>query len=607
LSILPACFDFSFLQKLPDSSGVYRMMGDKEQVLYIGKARNLKKRIYSYTRQQDSRISAMLRQVIRIETTITETEQQALLLECNLIKQLRPRYNIRLRDDKSYPYLALSKSTNYPSLNLYRGRRTKERDYFGPYPSVASIRSSLNQLQKLFKIRSCSDSFFRNRVRPCMQYQIKRCSGPCVGLISSADYQANVKHAVLFLQGKDQAVIHDLIQQMENASADLNYEQATVYRDQIVYLRQIQQQSARATKGEVAVVACVRVGDHYCIYFMPIRAGRLLGGRAYFPEVPLCSKEEEVIAAFILHFYIQSESESTIPRTIISSHSIAQTVQTVLKERAKHRIIVTTHPKNLYQRWLAMALENARSNLQSHQIAHDQLKQRFADLQTILKLPNELQRLECFDVSHTQGEATTASCVVFTQQGPDNHAYRRFNIKSITGGDDYAALRQALQRHYLRITLEEKILPDVLIIDGGLGQLKQAKEVLDALQISAVTIMAIAKGPTRKPGLETIFLSGHRDPIIFTDHKEALHLIQHIRDEAHRFAITGHRKRRALVRSTSSLQTITGIGPRRRQALLKQFGGLRQLREASVEELQRISGINKVLAKKIYAALHEPF
>lgn len=592
---------------ISQSAGVYLFLNVEQQVLYVGKARNLKKRLTSYFRaQQSSRVALMMRQVTAIETTMTETENQALLLESNLIKQLKPRYNILLRDDKSYPYIILSKHQSYPRLAFYRGARSKEYQYFGPFPSILAVRETLNLLQKLFRIRSCKDSFFRNRTRPCLQYQIKRCTGPCVGLITSENYQRDVNNTVLFLQGKNQTVIDDIAEQMEKAAQELDYETAARLRDQIAALREIQQKQVITTgQGNLDIIGLAQQTSHYVLYVMNVRHGRLLGGKAYFPNVPPEHEAAEVLSAFIGQFYLQNEITHSIPEQIILPLKIAEQawLMATLAERSGHKVKLLSKPSGEKQHWLLLANDNAQQALAAHLSDKLAFYKQLECLQTALRLDNLPQRLECFDISHTQGEATVASCVVFDAQGPRKMDYRRFNIEDITPGDDYAAMRQALLRRYKYLKKEEKNLPDVLLIDGGKGQLKQAEHVLEELQISGVLIIGVAKGPGRRSGRESLYLSSRSQAITLAADSLALRAILTIRDEAHRFAVTGHRGRRAKKRRTSALEDIPGIGAKRRRELLRQFGGLQALQNASAPDIAKVPGISKRLAEQIYLAL----
>lgn len=600
----------SLKQQLPflsQSAGVYLFLNAEQKVLYVGKARHLKKRISSYFRQQQSRrIALMMRQVASIETTLTETENQALLLESNLIKQLKPRYNVLLRDDKSYPYIVLSDHPRYPRLTFYRGPRVKNYRYFGPFPSLMAVRASLNLLQKLFRIRSCKDSFFRNRTRPCLQYQIKRCTAPCVGLISAEHYKSDVAHAVLFLQGKNKTVIDTMAHEMEIAANEFDYESAARLRDQISALREIQQKQVISTgQGDLDIIGLAHQAAHYALYVMNVRHGSLLGAKAYFPEVPLNSSEAEVLAAFMAQFYLQTEMMPSIPPQIVIPKKIQDQSWLIatLAERAQHKLKLLDKPSGKNKEWLALATENAQQALVAHLSDKLSFYKQLEHLQRALQLDNLPQRLECFDVSHTQGEATVAACVVFDPKGPRKMDYRRFNIEGITPGDDYAALRQALMRRYKSLKLEEENLPDLLIVDGGKGQLKQAEQVLEELQISGIFLLGVAKGPARKSGLETLFVATYRKPITPSLDPLALQAVLTMRDEAHRFAISGHRGRRAKKRRTSSLEDIAGVGVKRRRELLRQFGGLQALKSASAEDIAKVPGISLNLAKQIYLAL----
>ncbi|MFZ0219658.1 MAG: excinuclease ABC subunit UvrC [Candidatus Aquirickettsiella sp.] len=592
---------------ISQSPGVYLFLNAEHQVLYVGKARHLKKRVSSYFRgQQSSRVAVLMRQVTAIETTSTETENQALLLESNLIKQLKPRYNILLRDDKSYPYIILSQHQSYPRLAFYRGARIKEYRYFGPFPSILAVRETLNLLQKLFRIRSCKDSFFRNRTRPCLQYQIKRCTAPCVGLITAENYQRDVMNTILFLQGKNQTVIDDIAEQMELAAQQLDYETAARLRDQIAALREIQQkQVITIGQGNLDIIGLAQQTSHYVLYVMNVRHGRLLGGKAFFPDVPLEHKATEVLSAFMGQFYLQTEISHTIPEQIILPLKIAEQawLMATLSERSGHKVKLLNKPGSEKKHWLALANENAQQTLTAHLSDKLAFYKQLECLQMALQLDNAPQRLECFDISHTQGEATVASCVVFDDLGPRKMDYRRFNIEDITPGDDYAAMRQALMRRYKHLKNEEKNLPDILLIDGGKGQLKQAEQVLETLQITGILVIGVAKGPGRKSGLESLYLPSRVQAIRLPADSLALQAILTIRDEAHRFAITGHRGRRAKKRRTSALEDIPGIGAKRRRELLRQFGGLQALQNASAADLSKVPGISKRLAEQIYLAL----
>ncbi|MGB6976290.1 MAG: excinuclease ABC subunit UvrC [Gammaproteobacteria bacterium] len=604
-------FDYkNFLTNLTTRPGVYRMLDANGNVLYVGKARNLKKRVASYFQRQSSDVKtrSMIEQVADIQITITHTENEALLLENNLIKELKPRYNILFRDDKSYPYLFLSAHQDFPRLDLHRGPRQQPGHYFGPYPNAHAVRETLTLLQKIFKIRQCRDSFFRNRSRPCLQYFIKRCTAPCVGYIDAATYQRDVRHVELFLAGKSSEIIEDLGKKMEQAATALNFEEAAHYRDQIIQLRRLQeQQHVMGGVRDVDAIAIAQKDQEICIEVFFIRAGRLIGNKPFFFTLPEGIQVTEALATFLPQYYLTAAHRETIPSQVILDRNLAERdwIAAALSEQLQHKITLTTQARGQGRQWLNLAATNAQQALASRVADKTSFHQRFIALQTALHLTNLPQRIECFDISHTMGEATVASCVVFDINGPIKNDYRRFNIQDIQKGDDYAALYQAITRRYARLKAGEGELPDLLMIDGGKGQLSQGEKSLEEVQISGVTLLAVAKGPERKPGLETLFLAGRDKAIHLPPDDPGLHLIQQIRDEAHRFAITGHRQRRAKARSRSVLEDIPGIGAKRRRDLLRQFGGLQELRRASVTEFTRIPGISEPLAKRLYAALHD--
>lgn len=594
----------AFLKTVATLPGVYRMLDAQGQVLYVGKARNLRQRITSYFRENSSstKTRSLVARIHAIEVTITHTETEALILESTLIKEQQPRYNILLRDDKGYPYIHLS-AGDFPRLSLHRGAKRDAGRYFGPYPNANAVRDTLNLLQKVFRLRLCEDSFFQNRSRPCLQYQIKRCTAPCVGLVDRAAYQQQLHDAVLFLEGKSHHLVADLAQRMEAAAAALAFEKAACYRDQIAELRQIQQrQHVEGENGDVDVIAGVVRGGVACVQVFVFRGGRLLGNRAFFPRLPDEQEVAAVQAAFLAQHYLDKE----IPVEILISPEPREGVllARTFSERAGRRITLRSQARGERGRWLEMALQNAEHALAARWSSQTGMQQRLEALREALGLDAKPLRLECFDISHTRGEATVAACVVFDSEGPRKSDYRRYNIEGITPGDDYAALHQALTRRYLRLQQEETRLPDILFIDGGKGQLAQATEVLTELQVAGVIAVGIAKGAERKPGLETLYLFREDRPIILPADSAALHLIQQIRDEAHRFAITGHRQRRAKARTVSMLDGIAGIGPKRRQALLKQFGGLKQLARAGIEDIAQVNGINAELAQRIYDTFH---
>ena len=609
-------FDSStFLKTLTHKPGVYRMLDADKNILYIGKAKDLHKRVSSYFRKSGllPKTSVLMGQVCDVEITVTHTESEALILESNLIKKYRPRYNVLLRDDKSYPYIYLSADQDFPRLSFHRGARRAKGRYFGPYPSSGAVRDSLSLLQKLFPVRQCDDSFFRNRSRPCLQYQIKRCTAPCVDLISKEAYQQDVQNAVLFLEGKSTEVIDGLVDRMEKASELQEYELAAKVRDQISSLQKVQErQYVSGERGDLDVIACSVKGGVACVQVFFIRNGHNLGNKSYFPKIPRIQQgdnktaPEEVISSFIPQYYLDEKAEKHIPEQILTSHPVSdpELLEVTLANVKGHKVGIRAGVRGERARWVKMAIANADHALSAELASKAGIQKRLEALQEALDLDQIPGRLECFDISHTMGEATVASCVVFDAEGPRKSDYRRFNIEGIEPGDDYAAMHQALMRRYTKVKKGEGKLPDLLLIDGGKGQLAQAKAVLGELQVDGVMIIGIAKGPERKPGLETLFLSGHPEPFILPADSPALHLIQQVRDEAHRFAITGHRARRAKKRTTSVLESVPGMGPKRRQQLLKQFGGLQEIARAGVEDIARVQGISKQLAQKIYDAFH---
>ena len=595
----------AFARTLTDRPGVYRMLDAEGTVIYVGKARNLRRRVSSYFQPSvsDRKTLALVRQVRGIEVTVTNTEAEALILENNLIKQYQPRYNVLLRDDKSYPYIQLSTQQEWPRLSLHRGARRAPGRYFGPYPNVLAVRETLNYLQKVFPIRQCEDTFFRNRSRPCLQYQIKRCSAPCVGLVSPEAYAKDVRHVEMFLEGKSATVIDELVRQMEAASEQLEFERAAQIRDRIATLRKIQErQHIAGEKGDLDVIACVSKDGLACVQVFFFRKGLSLGNKSFFPKMPLDMSEADVLAAFIARYYLGRPA----PRELIVSHRLAERslLEEALSQGSGYRVKISTGVRGERRHWLELAKTNAEYALAGRLASRVTLDERFGELQEVLGLDEIPNRIECFDISHSHGEATVASCVVFNRDGPVKSDYRRFNIEGVAPGDDYAAMRQALLRRYTRIKKGEVPMPDLLLIDGGKGQLAQAAAVLRELQIEGVVLLGIAKGPTRKPGEETLFLEGDDTEYALPPTSPALHLLQQIRDEAHRFAVTGHRQRRGKTRRTSVLESIPGLGVKRRQALLKHFGGLQGIASAGVEDLVKVPGISVALAERIYDAFH---
>ncbi|MDH5546564.1 MAG: excinuclease ABC subunit UvrC [Gammaproteobacteria bacterium] len=604
-------FDYkSFLTSLTQQPGVYRMINDRDEVIYVGKAKNLKKRVSSYFTKSDQSIKTrvMVAQIHRIEVTITHTENEALILESNLIKSLRPQYNVLYRDDKSYPYIYLSTEQDFPRLSYYRGARREKGRFFGPFPGAGAAKESLNLLQKLFAVRQCEDSFFRNRSRPCLQYQIKRCSAPCVNLVSKEDYAQQVRHTEMFLEGKNDDVINELVRAMENASQQLAFEKAAMLRDQIMALRKVQERQYITGEGQsdVDVIATMMDKGIACVTVFFIRGGNSLGSKSFFPVHSQHSNTAELLSAFIAQYYIGRQGGRYVPNEIICNEMPADRdwLEAVLSEQLGRKLRIRDKVRGERARWLKLAEINVQSSLQARLADKANMLQRFEQLQDSLSLDELPQRIECFDISHTMGEETVASCVVFDTNGPLKSDYRRFNITDITPGDDYAAMRQALSRRYKRVRESEGKLPDILLIDGAKGQLAQAEEVMEELGIDSVMMIGVAKGVERRPGLETLWLSGNPQPFILPGNSPALHLIQHVRDEAHRFAIQGHRARRAKKRQQSPLEEIPGLGPKRRQELLKQFGGLQGIARAGVEDLSLVKGVSKDLAQKIYDVFH---
>jgi excinuclease ABC subunit C len=598
----PAFDPKDFLKTVPHQPGVYRMLSAKGQILYVGKAKDLRNRVASYFRNNvaNSRTYALVKQIRGVQITVTNTEAEALLLENNLIKQHKPRYNILLKDGKGYPYIYVSDKQDYPRIQFYRGSRKQPGQYFGPYPSVGAVRQTLHLMKKLFKARQCEDSYYANRSRPCLEYQIKRCSAPCVGLISEQDYRESVNHAIRFLQGRTEEVISDLVQKMEVAARTLEFEKAAEYRDLIENLRQIsQQQYVSGGNSNVDVVALHLESGLASLQVFTIRNGNNLGNRNFFPELPDQEvREDEVMASFLAQYYLNHDIPGEILLSVLPDEPEVMEEMLTLKQQRK---VVLRQPKRGERtKWLDLAEKNAREALKMRLLSKAGMQERLFALQDVLSLDAPPMRMECFDISHTMGEATVASCVVFDPNGPLKSQYRRFNIEGIQPGDDYAAMKQALSRRFRRATGQDGKLPDILFIDGGKGQVTQALDVLNDLEISTVEVIGVAKGEGRKPGLETLIVEQNTGRLSLPEHSGALHLVQQIRDEAHRFAITGHRARRQKARTRSPLEDIHGLGVKRRQVLLKQFGGIRAIERASVEELGKVPGIGHDLAQKIY-------
>ncbi len=596
----------AFLKTLPQKPGVYRMLDTEGAALYVGKARNLKARVTSYFRASGltAKTIALVNRIADIQITVTSSETEALLLEQSLIKSERPPYNVVLRDDKSYPFIYLTDHTDYPRLTFHRGAKKKTGRYFGPFPSAGAVRESLNILQKLFRLRHCDDSFFRNRSRPCLQYQIQRCSGPCVGLVAPEDYREDVELAVMFLEGRSNAVLEVFKEKMQAAADELDFERAAKFRDQIARLRRVQEtQYVHAEEGDVDVFAVAENAGVACVQALFVRSGRILGQRTWFPRNELALAPDGLLEAFLSQYYLGGP-ERDLPRTVLTSPGIgdAAVLGAALTERSGRRVEVVHQVRSQRARWLALARENAGHSLNAYLADKRNVYARLVALQEALGLDDVPGRLECFDISHTMGEATVASCVVFDSNGPLKSDYRRFNIDGVAAGDDYGAMEQALRRRYTRLKQGEGKLPDVLVIDGGPGQIGRAEAVLDELQVDDVVVLGIAKGPSRKPGLEKFILGGSE--IRLPPQGDAFMLLQQIRDEAHRFAITGHRQRRQKARRRSELDDIAGVGPKRRRELLSHFGAVAALKGASVEEIAKVPGISRKLAQDIYGALH---
>jgi len=592
------------IASLPHLPGVYRMFDAAGGALYVGKARDLKKRVASYFQKSghEPRIASMIAQVARVETTAVRSEGEALLLENNHIKALEPRYNILFRDDKSYPYICMS-GDPYPQLRFHRGALDRKHRYFGPFPSAGAVREGIALLQKVFQLRTCENTVFANRSRPCMLHQIERCTAPCVGLISEDDYREDVQAALLFLQGKTDEVLAQLKRQMDAAAAALQFERAARTRDKIARLQQLQSRQfvESATAGDIDVIAAVRESNLFAVNAVMIRGGRHVGDRTFFPRHADTVEEADVVTAFLSQHYV----ERPVPPTLIAPQATgAEALAEVLTAQSGRRVEVTTNPGGERRVWVTMATQNATLAIRQKLAQKATQEDRLTALQDALGLTPSAQRIECFDVSHTMGEAAVASCVIYDKHAMQTSEYRRFNVTPAHAGDDYAAMREALTRRCARIVAGEYPTPDLLVIDGGRGQVSVAAEVLAEQGLHQTPLIGLAKGPERKPGLEDIVFPNREAVLNLPSDHPGLHLLQQIRDEAHRFAIQGHRARRAKTRNTSSLQEISGIGAKRRQALLAHFGGLKGMQSASIEDLARVPGISHALAERIYAQLH---
>lgn len=599
----------AFLKTLSQEPGVYRMFDAAGTVIYVGKAKNLNNRVSSYFRgqQHSAKTRALVSNIANIEVTVTHTEMEALILENHLIKEFQPKYNILLRDDKSYPYIVLTDHL-HPRLTSHRGARTGKADYFGPFPNASAVWQSLKLMQKLFPVRQCEDGFYQARTRPCLQYQIKRCSAPCVGKISDADYQQQVQLAKLFLQGKNDAVIHQLVANMEQASMQLQFEQAAIYRDQIATLRKVQeQQTVSGSQAELDIIGFHFEGGVAAVHVLFVRDHKVLGSKNYFPSLPAQTDADEVLQAFVEQFYLGGYGGQNVPREIVLARDIedALPLAEAVSQAVGYKVNIKCPQRGEKAQYLGLANKNAQTAVQTKLNTAQAMQHRYDLLGQALSLDlSGPLRMECFDISHTMGEQTIASCVVFNEAGPWKAEYRRFNVTGITPGDDYAAMAFAMQKRYGKLQDESRV-PDIIVIDGGKGQLAQAEAFFaDWPLTKAPLLLGVAKGVTRKAGLETLFLAGGSQTLSLAADSAALHLLQHIRDEAHRFAITGHRNKRDKAKTQSPLQDIAGVGPKRRQALLKYLGGWQGVAAASMDELAKVPGISRDLAETIYGALH---
>ncbi len=599
----------TFLKSLTQRPGIYQMLDSEGKVLYVGKAKNLKKRVGSYFRKSglSAKTVALVKRVVQIDVTVTETETEALILEHNLIKQCRPAFNILMRDDKSYPYIFLSDKDTWPRLSFHRGPKKAKGTYFGPFPSVHAVRESMSFLQKTFKVRQCEDVFFKNRSRPCLQYQIKRCTAPCVEFVDRVDYAADVDLTRLYLDGKADKILQQLERKMEAASEALQFERAADCRDQISALRQVQaQQVIEKGRGTIDIVAGAVSSGHACVHMLYVRQGRILGSRSYYPKTPLAEEVDDLLEEFLPQLYLNGGGRPDLPKEIIVNGRFdgSLALSEALSQSVGRNIEIKNTVRGFRAKWVELAQRTAEQNLTAKLASKQTLEQRFEALRETLKLDETPQRLECFDISHSSGEAVVASCVVFDSNGALKSDYRRFNIENIKGGDDYAAMEQAVRRRYTRLMKGEGKLPDILLIDGGKGQISTVRAVLSDLGVVGVMVVGVAKGTTRKPGMETLILADQKNKVVSRPQQGALHLIQQIRDEAHRFAITGHKARRDKKRNTSPLEGIPGVGPSRRRDLLKHFGGVKEVKKASVADLMKVGNINKKVAEAIYSALY---
>jgi len=598
-----------FLKNTTSSPGVYQMLNAKQEVIYVGKAKNLKKRLASYFRVNisEGKTRVLVTKIDDIKIIVTETETEALILENDLIKHHMPKYNVLLRDDKSYPFIFISEH-QHPRITVHRGAKKAKGQYFGPYPNSGAVRESLHLMQKIFQVRQCDDSYYRNRSRPCLQHQLNRCLAPCVAKVADDDYQQEVKLASLFLSGESKQVLGQVVSQMEQASADLAFEQAARYRDQLTALRKVQEQQwINSDQTDVDVIGFDYRHGIACFHMLFIRHGKVLGSRSYYPKTPKGTEVGELYQAFMMQFYLNSSAGRQIPRQILHQcdtldHAM---IEQVLIKQAGYNVTLFNNTRGERAKLVQLADKNAQIGLESKLAQKGTVLQRITALEQVLDLNDKVQRMECFDISHTSGQQTVASCVVFDREGPAKAQYRKFNIEGITGGDDYAAMKQALTRRFAKVR-DPQLIPDILFIDGGKGQLTQAEEVMSLYEErlpKMPLLIGVAKGEGRKLGLETLFVGNSREIVSLPNDSPALHLIQHIRDESHRFAITGHRARRAKVKKTSTLESIAGIGPKKRQTLIKYMGGLVELKKASVAEISKVPGISKELAQLVFDSL----
>lgn len=603
----------AFISHLTHQPGVYRMYDSDGVVIYVGKAKDLRKRVSSYFRKQLDAVKtrALVKNIASMDVTVTNSETEALILENSFIKKHRPRYNVLLRDDKSYPYIFVS-DHEHPRIAFHRGTKREKGEYFGPFPNGYAVRESLRLLQKLFPVRQCDDSYYRARSRPCLQHQLKRCLAPCVGIPSNEEYQQQVDLAKMFLRGKNQQVVESLAERMQAASEHLEFEKAARFRDQISALRQVQDKNAVSGNQDMLdVIGLHRESGFTCVQVLFIRDGQVQGSRSYFPKVPANTDNKELMESFLLQFYLNQQRAGQIPTEVVipNAEQVSTDVQKALSEALGKQVKINANSRGDRARYQSLANKNAINAVTSKLSSQTTMANRLSALKMALEkakvwdMDKPIERMECFDISHTMGEQTVASCVVFDQQGPLKSDYRRFNIKGITGGDDYAAMAQVMERRY-KHAIEQDNVPDILFIDGGKGQLKQAEEYF-ADWPQPPLLIGVAKGESRKPGLETLFLGFGQGAVQLSEDNPGLHLIQYIRDESHRFAITGHRQRRAKVKKTSTLEEIEGIGPKRRKTLLNNLGGLQQVKSASIEQLAQVPGISRSMAETIYHAFRD--